>query len=102
MVDEAVMRMLRALSDDNRIAIVEMLLNGETCACKILEKLNITQPTLSHHMRILVNSGLVNARKDGQWTRYSLDSDSMNTLSEYVNGLSSRCCTNGESNCMRK
>ena len=65
--------MFKALSDPNRLMIVEMLSSGELCACKILEKFQITQPTLSHHMKILCNSGLVIGRKEGKWTHYSLD-----------------------------
>jgi len=49
-----------------------MLQSGEKCACVLLEKLNITQPTLSHHMKILVDSGIVSARKEGKWTHYSI------------------------------
>jgi len=65
-------RIFKAFCDENRIAILEMLQSGEKCACVLLEKLNITQPTLSHHMRILVDSGVVAARKDGKWTHYSI------------------------------
>ena len=52
--------------------ILEMLQNGEKCACVLLVKLRISQPTLSHHMKILVDSGIVSARKDGKWTYYSI------------------------------
>ena len=48
----------KALSDTNRLEIVQMLSDGEKCGCKILDKFNITQPTLSHHMKILVNCGI--------------------------------------------
>jgi ArsR family transcriptional regulator len=65
--------LFKALSDPNRVMIVDMLSCGELCACKILEKFNITQPTLSHHMKILCDCGLVNGRKDGKWTHYSLN-----------------------------
>ena len=59
---------LKALSDENRIRILKMLHSGEKCACKLLEELNISQPTLSHHMTILCDSGIVNGRKEGKWT----------------------------------
>ena len=64
----------KALSDPNRLMIVDMLSYGELCACVILVKFRITQPTLSHHMKILCESGLVRGRKEGKWTYYSLDS----------------------------
>ena len=55
----------KALGDSNRLQIVQMLSEGEKCGCKLLEAFKITQPTLSHHMRILTECGLQNARKDG-------------------------------------
>ena len=63
----------KALSDPNRLQIVQMLSNGERCGCKLLEAFDITQPTLSHHMKILCECGLVNARKEGKWQHYSLN-----------------------------
>ena len=66
-------RYFKALSDPNRLMIADMLVGGELCACVILEQLKITQPTLSHHMRILGESGLVNGHKQGKWTYYSLN-----------------------------
>ena len=67
--------LFKALSDENRLQIVEMLTDGELCACKILEKFSITQPTLSHHMKILCDSGLVKGRKQGKWTHYSISKE---------------------------
>lgn len=61
----------KALADETRIKIVEMLSCGEMCACDILESFQITQPTLSYHMKILTECGLVKSRKDGSWIRYS-------------------------------
>ncbi|MDY6065200.1 MAG: metalloregulator ArsR/SmtB family transcription factor [Finegoldia sp.] len=64
---------LKAISDKNRLKIIDMLSCGELCACHLLEGLGISQPTLSHHMKKLVQSGLVNARVEGSWTYYQLD-----------------------------
>jgi len=66
-------QLFRAMSDANRLMIIDMLSCGELCACVILEKFNITQPTLSHHMKYLCESGLVKGRKVGKWTFYSLN-----------------------------
>ena len=63
----------KALADPIRLEIVDMISEGELCACKILERFSITQPSLSHHMKILCECGLVNGRKEGKWTYYSLD-----------------------------
>ena len=65
-------KVFKAFCDENRLAILEMLQSDEKCACVLLEKLNISQPTLSHHMKILFESGIVAARKDGKWTHYSI------------------------------
>lgn len=62
----------KALSDENRIRILKLLGTGEKCACKLLEALNISQPTLSHHMKILCDAGLVTGRREGKWTHYSI------------------------------
>ncbi len=65
-------KLIKALADENRLAIMEMLQHEEKCACVLLEELDITQPTLSHHMKILCDSGLVDSCKDGKWMHYSL------------------------------
>ena len=70
----------KSLSDETRLQIVSMLDEKELCACKILEKFNITQPTLSYHMKMLVDSGLVNAHKDGQWVKYSINKETKDEL----------------------
>ena len=62
----------KALSDENRIRILKLLHGGEKCASKLLEELNISQPTLSHHMKILCDSGLVTGRREGKWTHYAI------------------------------
>jgi ArsR family transcriptional regulator len=66
-------KVFKALCDPNRLIIIENLQSGEKCACKILEDLNIGQPTLSHHMKILCESGLVTCRRQGKWMHYSID-----------------------------
>jgi len=93
-------QLFKALSDQNRVMIVDMLSCGELCACKILEKFNITQPTLSHHMRILCDSGLVNGRKDGKWMHYSLNAEvasNFRAFLERITAAKDNCIC--ESNC---
>ena len=65
-------RVFKAFCDENRLMILKMLQSGEKCACILLEKLEISQPTLSHHMKILLKSGVVIPRKEGKWTHYSI------------------------------
>lgn len=80
-------KVFKAFCDENRLMILEMLQSGEKCACKILEELNIVQSTLSHHMKILVDSGIVSARRDGKWTHYSLSETGTQYAKELLNEL---------------
>lgn len=79
-------KMLKALGDDTRAKIFEMLQGGELCACKILEKLNITQPTLSHHMKILCDCGLVEAERNWKWMHYSVNRTALSGLIGWLDG----------------
>lgn len=72
--------MFKALCDENRLQILELLRNGERCACSLLEEMQITQPTLSHHMRILCDSGVVAGRKEGKWMHYSISKGGVEKL----------------------
>ena len=74
----------KALSDNNRLQIIDMLSCGELCACRILEKFNITQPTLSHHMKTLCDAGIVDSRKQGSWNYYSLNKENILKVIEFI------------------
>ncbi len=74
----------KALSDPNRLLILEYLKEGERCACVILEQLQITQSTLSYHMKLLTDSNIVCARKEGKWMHYSLNRERIGELQEYM------------------
>lgn len=65
-------KVFKAFCDENRLRILALLQSGEKCACVLLEDLNISQSTLSHHMKILCESGVVTSRKEGKWTHYSI------------------------------
>lgn len=66
-------KIFKALSDQNRLKIIELLSCGEKCACEILDYFDFKQPTLSHHMKILMECGLVKSRKEGTWSHYRLN-----------------------------
>lgn len=80
--------LFKVLSDSNRLQIIDMLSCGEMCACKILEKFNITQPTLSHHMKVLIESGLVESRKEVNWVHYKLNESKIKELTEFLQFIS--------------
>lgn len=75
---------MKALSDPNRLEIMSMLSDQELCACKILDALHISQPTLSHHMKYLVNAGLVGSRKEERWTYYKCKTDALEELQQFL------------------
>ncbi|MHB1485709.1 MAG: ArsR/SmtB family transcription factor [Saccharofermentanales bacterium] len=77
----------KALADETRLKILELLSGGELCACKILEQFDITQPTLSYHMKILSDSGLVEARRDGAWMRYTINPDRISAIQAYCDNI---------------
>lgn len=89
----------KVLGDSNRLQIVQMLSGQEKCACKLLEHFSITQPTLSHHMKILCECGLVEVRREGKWNHYSLNQETLEEFQNFINGLSERgpescgCCS---------
>lgn len=68
-------KVFKALCDEKRLSILEMLRQGEMCACKIQEQLTITQSTLSHHMKVLCDSGIIVGRKEGKWVYYSISAE---------------------------
>ena len=62
----------KALCDEKRLSILELLKGGEKCACVLMEELNIAQSALSYHMKILCESGMVTSRQEGKWTHYTI------------------------------
>lgn len=80
-------QLFKALADETRLKIIELLSNGEMCACKLLENFNITQPTLSYHMKLLCDSGLVKGRREGAWMYYRNNSTEIENISEFLLGI---------------
>ena len=65
-------RVMKALSDPSRVKILKMLQNRVMCVCEIKEALGLAQPTVSRHLKVLENAGLVGYKKDGLWVNYHL------------------------------
>lgn len=65
-------KIFKAFCDETRLEVLSLLQSGEKCACVLLEKVSVEQSTLSYHMKILVESGIVSARKEGKWMYYSI------------------------------
>jgi ArsR family transcriptional regulator, arsenate/arsenite/antimonite-responsive transcriptional repressor len=65
-------RVMKALSDPNRVKVVKMLQHKEMCVCEIQFALGVAQPTVSKHLKVLEDAGLVQSKKDGLWVNYTL------------------------------
>ena len=100
-------KIFKAFCDEKRLLVLSLLRSGEKCACVLLEKINAPQPTLSYHMKILVQSGIVTARKDGRWMYYSISQSgsetALNLLSKltsvtFIENENNERCNDGETN----
>ena len=80
-------RTFQAFCDANRLTILGLLKSGEKCACELLDELQIGQPTLSHHMKILCDAGIVRGRKEGKWTYYSFDPQGVERAAEILSEI---------------
>jgi len=80
-------KIFKALGDVKRMMIIDMLSVGELCACMILEKFKLSQSTLSHHMKLLCESGVVRGRNEGKWTYYSLDPEGIARARQFFDDL---------------
>lgn len=80
-------KVFKAFCDENRLKILEQLRTGEKCACKLLDELHITQPTLSHHMKLLCDADIVQGRKDGKWVHYSINQEGAKRAQEILKQL---------------
>jgi ArsR family transcriptional regulator len=65
-------KVFKAFCDEKRLAILELLRSGEKCACVLIDQMEIGQSSLSYHMKILCESGVVESRQEGKWTHYRL------------------------------
>ena len=82
-------KVLAAFFDETRLTILELLRGGEKCASNLLEQVNIGQSTLSHHMKVLVKSGIVTSRKAHKWTYYSISESGKGRVIEMLKQLES-------------
>ena len=80
-------QVFKAFCDPNRIIILELLQKGEKCPCMLQEKLNISQSTLSHHLKVLSDSGVISSKKQGKWTYYYLSKEGCETAKKLLNQI---------------
>lgn len=95
-------RVFKALCDKKRLQILDILKGGEKCACELLEDLEIGQSSLSYHMKILVDSNIVQSRQEGKWTHYMISERGRDEAVVLLKEITSTdfktrnvCCCNG-------
>ena len=80
---ERLARVFKALGDPTRVRLLSLIAastDGEACACDLIEPVNLSQPTVSHHMRQLVDAGLVTREQRGKWAYYRLVNDTLQAV----------------------
>lgn len=95
-------QIFKALCDENRIQILQLLAGGEKCACKLLEEMPVSQPTLSHHMKILCDSGIVEGRKEGKWMHYRISPEGRDNALKCLLDITRVSEPGGETPCCSK
>lgn len=80
-------KVLKAISDPNRMKIIDILSCGSQCACDILEHFEFTQPSLSHHMKVLEKADIVSVSKQGQWHHYKLKEEFITSFMDNMMSL---------------
>ncbi len=89
---DRLMSKLKALCDESRIKILKLLACRELCACDFKENMDLTQPTISHHLSVLVESRLITSEKRGRWRFYKINYDEMNSFLEDLNRIINTRC----------
>ena len=98
MSDKRTAELFKAFCDENRIKILKLLQTGEKCA-RLNEEVNVTLPTMSHHMKVLCDSGVVVGRKEGKWMHYSISPEGAKAAREIIAQLTSVQKENEDSSC---
>ena len=80
-------RWFHALSEETRLGIIERLLGGERCVCELTDDLDAQQSRLSFHLKTLKDAGLVTDRRQGRWIYYTLNSETLNEIEDFLGSL---------------
>ena len=95
-------KVFKALCDERRQRILELLHTGEKCACVLIDEMGMPQSSLSYHMKILCDSGIVVGRKEGKWMHYSISPEGSETAVKYLKELTKITCSDADKSCCEK
>lgn len=99
---EIYLNVFKAFCDEKRLRVLELLRSGEECACVLLEQLDLGQSGLSYHMKILVESGIVDSRQEGKWTYYKISEKGSSYAATLLKELTTVGVVIKEDNCCEK
>lgn len=83
-------QLFKALGDETRLEVVRMLAGKELCVCDILDAFNISQPAISHHLRVLKQAGLLQDTREGKWVFYRLNPEVFATVEQYLGVINTK------------
>ena len=92
-------KVFKAFCDEKRLRILELLRDGEKCACVLVEQLDMAQSSLSYHMKILCESGIVDSWQDGKWTHYNISEKGSSFALELLKKITTPNVVNSTNNC---
>ena len=95
-------KVFKAVCDEKRLAILELLRSGEKCACVLLDDLEIGQSGLSYHMKILCESGIVESRQEGKWTHYKISEQGSQDAIQLLKAITTPYGTAEDTSCCNK
>ena len=87
LTDKAMAKIFKALGDETRLTIVQLLVGRELCVCDILDSFAMSQPAISHHLKILRQAGVVRDKREGKWIYYSLNPATLEILGGVLGSL---------------
>ena len=99
---EIYLKVFKAFYDEKRLQVLELLRGGEKCACVLLEQLDLGQSGLSYHMKILVESGIVESRQEGKWTHYKISEKGSDYAVTLLKELTTPDMIREENNCCER
>lgn len=100
--NEEIAKVFKALCDERRLRILELLKNGEECACVLGEQLDMAQSSLSYHIKILCESGIVDSRQDGKWTHYKISEKGSDLAVKLLKSITTPNTVISNDNCCKK
>jgi ArsR family transcriptional regulator len=83
MDNKELVTVLKALGDEHRLKILQLMLDEEKCVCEIIEQIELSQPTISHHLKVLKNADIILDRKEGKWVIYRPNKEKINEFKSF-------------------